>query len=170
MKIMPEEQIIIREVSEADNAALAKVIRAAFDEYGVPKQGTVYSDATTDDLFSLFRQPKSVLWVAASGGHAVGCCGIYPTDGLPRRHAELVKFYLSKEARGKGVGKMLMMRCIASAGQLGYQYLYLESFPQFEQAIGMYEKQGFTKINHPMGNSGHCACTVWMLKEVKDRK
>ena len=35
----------------------------------------------------------------------LGCCGVYPTSGLPEQCVELVKFYLPKESRGKGIGK-----------------------------------------------------------------
>jgi putative acetyltransferase len=163
---MQEDKIIIREISEEDNASLAKMIRSVFEEYDVPRQGTVYSDASTDDLFRLFRKAKSTLWVLAVNNHAEGCCGIYPTEGLAENCAELVKFYLSKKVRGKGFGKELMEKSIESARQFGYKYLYLESFPHFAKAVSIYEKQGFGKLEHPLGNSGHCACTIWMMKEL----
>ena len=73
--------IIIREVEEPDNLLLAQIIRNAFKEYDAPKQGTVYSDPTTDDLYQLFRTKKSILWVALIDDKIAGCCGIYPTKG-----------------------------------------------------------------------------------------
>lgn len=33
-------------------------------------------------------------------------------------------------------------------------------------AIALYEKTGFTHIDHPLGNSRHAAVTVWMLKNI----
>ena len=71
-----------------------------------------------------------------------------------------------KEARGKGIGKQLMLLCFQSAKELGYKKLYLESFPAFSEAIGMYEKYGFTRLNKPLGNSGHTACNIWMIKDM----
>lgn len=157
----------IRRILQADNAALAAIIRNVFEEHNAPRQGTVYSDPTTDDLFGLFKTTGSVLWVAEVNGKVAGCCGIYPTGGLPEGYAELVKFYLSKEARGLGVGRALMEQCTRSALELGYTHLYLESMPQFAAAISIYERQGYTAIDHPLGQSGHTSCNVWMAKRLK---
>ncbi|GAB3426596.1 GNAT family N-acetyltransferase [Niabella aquatica] len=158
----------IRKIQETDNTVLAAVIRRVFEEHDASRQGTVYTDPTTDDLFGLFKNPKSVLWVADVHGRLVGSCGIYPTKGLPDGCAELVKFYLSKEARGLGVGRALMEQCTQSAVEMGYTQLYLESLPQFAAAIRIYEKQGYTAIDRPLGQSGHTSCNVWMVKELSE--
>ncbi len=89
--------MIIREVEQSDNKYLATLIKNVFEEYNASKEGTVYSDPATDYLFELFQKQKSVLWVAEVEGKIVGCCGVYPTEGLPEQCAELAKFYLSKE-------------------------------------------------------------------------
>jgi putative acetyltransferase len=49
----------IRPVQPADNAPLAEMIRTVFHEYNAPRQGTVYSDPTTDHLYDLFCTPGS---------------------------------------------------------------------------------------------------------------
>ncbi len=150
---------------------LAKIIRAAFMEFNAPKRGTVYSDPTTDDLFGLFRTPRSILWVAEEQSRVLGCCGVYPTKGLPGDCAEIVKFYLAAEARGKGTGKKLLEKSIDSAVEMGYSRLYLESLPQFSTAVSMYYQFGFVPLNEPMGISGHSSCNIWMLKTIeKDRQ
>jgi putative acetyltransferase len=156
----------IRKVRQDDNPQLAKIIREVFDEFDAPKQGSVYSDEATDHLFEIFLAGKSVLWVAEAGGRILGSCGIYPTDGLPDRYVELVKFYLSPEARGIGIGRKLIGKSIQSAKQSGYKAIYIESFPEFANAVRIYEKLGFSTIGHPLGNSGHTACTIWMVKEL----
>jgi len=156
----------IQKVKKEDNKALAAMIRAVFIEHDAPQAGTVYSDPTTDNLYQLFRHPKSVLWVAKVEGKPVGCCGIYPTEGLAEDCTELVKFYLDQTYRGQGIGLALMQKSIASAQALGYQSMYLESIPHYNKAIGMYEKQGFVMLDHPLGNSGHNGCDVWMLKQL----
>lgn len=158
--------IIIREITKSDNAFLANIIRGVFEEYNAPQNGSVYSDPTTDHLFEMFKKERSVLWVAEMDGEIMGCCGIYPTNGLPTDCAELVKFYISVKARGKGIGKTLMQKSVDAAKQLGYSEIYLESFPVFSDAVGIYEKQGFTNLDHPLGNSGHTACTIWMSKKI----
>jgi putative acetyltransferase len=158
----------IREIKESDNIHLARIIREVFDEFDAPKAGSVYSDPTTDHLSEVFLQDKSILWIAEIDQKIAGSCGIYPTDGLPEGYVELVKFYLSSEARGKGIGKVLLEKSIASARKSGYKAIYIESFPEFENAVRIYRKLGFTLINRPLGNSGHTACTIWMIKELEN--
>jgi putative acetyltransferase len=159
--------LIIRKIKKSDNLILAKIIRETFEEHDAPRVGTVYSDPTTDNLYELFSASGSVLWVAEMDNSILGCCGIYPSSGLEKGYAELVKFYLKKEARGKGIGKALLNRCMDSARELGYTYIYLESLPQFSNAISMYEKEGFRKLDHPLGDFIHSSCSIWMLKNVE---
>ena len=161
-----EDILDIREAVVADNPLLATIIRSAFKEFDAPTCGTVYSDPTTDNLFQLFTAQNAVLFVAELNGEVVGCSGIYPTEGLEEGCAELVKLYISKEVRGFGIGKQLMIQCFRAAIDFGYKKIYLESLPNFSKAISMYEKSGFVKLNHPMGNTGHTGCNIWMLKEL----
>ncbi len=156
----------IRNIQQRDNPVLARIIRSAFHDFNAPQAGTVYVDPTTDQLFELFRHPDSVCWVAETENGVAGCCGVFPTPGLPPGCAELVKFYLLKTERGKGIGKALMEKCIDSARQMGYTKLYIESLPEFGKAVRIYEKFGFKTIDRPMGQSGHPGCNIWMLKEL----
>ena len=94
------------------------------------------------------------------------CCGIYPTAQLAERTAELVKFYLKASARGIGIGKKLMAKCIESAQVMGYNQLYLESLPEFKNAVAMYERANFAYLDQPLGNSGHFGCNIWMVKQL----
>ena len=158
--------MFIRQILPGDNEALASLIRRVFEEFGIAREGTVYSDPTTDVLFELFETPGSIYWVAEEQGEILGGCGIYPTPGLPAQYAELVKFYLSSPHRGRGIGYKLMERSVHSAVELGYTHLYLESFPELKNAVTMYERFGFKPLARALGNSGHYACTIWMVKEL----
>ncbi|MBL4710874.1 MAG: GNAT family N-acetyltransferase [Flavobacteriales bacterium] len=157
----------IRKAKKADNKMLARIIRAAFIELNAPLTGTVYEDPTTDRLFELFNEKKqSILYVAEEEDQILGCCGIYPTEGLEEEYAELVKFYLDHTARGKGIGKALFEKSIEAAKEMGYSYLYIESQPSFGKAVKMYEHYDFHYLDHALGNSGHDNCDVWMLKKL----
>lgn len=156
----------IRPIESKDNEALAKIIRTALAEFGANKPGTVYFDPTTDALFELFRTPGSYYLVATQDEKVVGGCGIFPTENLPAGTCELVKLYLAKEARGSGLGKQLMEKSLSWAKENGYTQVYLESMPELAKAVSIYEKVGFKALKHPLGNSGHCGCDIWMLKEL----
>jgi len=156
----------IRPIEPGDNVELAKVIRAALTEFGANKPGTVYFDPTTDALYELFRTPGSYYFVATIDHKVVGGCGIFPTDNLPEGTCELVKLYVAKEARGTGLGKQLMEKSMSWAKSHGYTQVYLESMPELTKAVSIYEKVGFKSLDGPWGNSGHCGCDIWMLKEL----
>ena len=157
----------IRRIRPEDNSRIAMLIRAPFDEFNMEKRHTVYDDEATDHQFEVFQQcEKSVLWVAELNGEVVGSCGVYPTEGLPEGWCEIVKFYVDKDCRGHGVGVQLFQKALESAASLGYKTAYLETFPEFSQAVGMYERLGFKKIDHQVGCSGHTATSIWMTKAL----
>ena len=158
--------ITFRNIEKKDNKEIASLIRTVFREFKIDRPGTVYFDPTTDDLYTLFRTPGSIYWIALEGSKITGGCGIYATPGLPQGCAELVKLYLDSSQRGKGIGRQLLENSIESAKSLGYKQLYLESLPELSKAIGLYEKAGFKFIPGPMGNSGHFGCNIWMLKDI----
>ncbi|MGV3538785.1 MAG: GNAT family N-acetyltransferase [Rufibacter sp.] len=158
--------VTFRNIEEKDNRPLAELIREVFREFKIDRPGTVYTDPTTDALYQLFQTPGSAYLVAEEDGVVVGGCGIFPTQGLPIGCAELVKFYLAPATRGKGIGYGLLLENVKLARELGYRQLYLESFPELAKAVRLYEKLGFTPLPHALGNSGHYACTIWMVKDL----
>lgn len=158
--------ITIRPIQPADNVAIAVIIRDALTEFGANKPGTVYYDPTTDALFELFTTPGSCYFVAEENGVLLGGAGIFPSDGLPPQVCELVKMYLHPDARGKGLGKQLIDFCIEKAKVMGYQQMYLETMPELQKALQVYEQFGFQYLDGPMGNTGHFGCGKWMLKAL----
>jgi putative acetyltransferase len=158
------DAISIRLIEQADNTALAMIIRNALTEFNADKPGTVYFDDSTDHLYELFQQQQGVYHVAVFNELVVGGAGIIHTTGLAADTCELVKLYLSPEVRGKGIGKALMERCIDAAKKAGYKKVYLETMPELIAAIPMYEQFGFTYLTGPLGNSGHTGCDIWMIK------
>jgi putative acetyltransferase len=158
--------INIRPIEPNDNAALAKVIRTALEEFGANKPGTVYFDASTDTLYEVFRTAGSYYYVATINDELVGGCGIFPSENLPTGTCELVKLYLNASARGTGLGKRLMEQAMLWAKENGYTQIYLESMPELSKAVSIYENVGFNRIDQPLGNSGHCGCDIWMTKRL----
>ena len=158
---------IIRTISPNDNAALAKIVRDTLKEFGANKPGTVYFDDRTDHLFEEFAVPRSIYYVVEENGVIIGGSGIYPTGNLPEGTCELVKLYLAPPGRGRGIGKLLLEKSIAAAKAMGYKKVYLETMPELTIAIPLYERAGFTYLSSAQGNSGHCGCDVWMIKDLE---
>ena len=159
--------INLRPISSSDNVAIAHIIRSTLSEFGAARPGTVYYDESTDRLSEIFNRAGSIYYIAEQDGIVVGGAGIYPTDGLGDTTCELVKMYLLPSARGIGLGKMLMNKCIDFARESGYIEIYLETMPELSQAIGLYEKVGFERLSAPLGSSGHFGCGICMLKKIQ---
>ena len=160
------DNITIRTIQLKDNKELASIVRSSLAEFGVNKPGTVYFDDTTDHLYELFQKPGSIYLVAQQQEKILGGAGIYPSEGLPPQTCELVKMYLRPEARGQGLGKLLIDKCLAFATGTNYLQVYIETMPELQKAISIYEKYGFEYLNGPIGNTGHFGCNVWMLKKL----
>lgn len=163
---MEQPDLLIRPIQPEDNSKIAFIIRSVLTEFKANKPGTVYFDPTTDELFRLFRKEGSFYLVAELDGRVIGGAGVYPTEGLEAGWCELVKLYLVKEARGKGIGKRLIESCIEKAYELGYQVMYLETMPELRMALDLYKKCGFVQLPQPKGKSGHFGCDLWMAREL----
>lgn len=161
------DSVTIRTIQPGDNAAIANIIRTALTEFGANKPGTVFYDDTTDHLFELFAStPKSGYFIAEKDGVIVGGAGYFPTEGLPGTTCELVKMYLNASVRGMGLGRKMIDYVLAAAKEAGYEEVYLETMPELNKAVKVYEQFGFHYLQGPMGNSGHNGCDIWMLRKL----
>lgn len=156
----------IRPILPADNAAIAAVIRNTLTEFGAAKPGTAYYDKATDHMYASFQLPGSRYHVGLLNDRIGGGGGIYPTEGLPDNVCEMVKMYLSPEARGHGLGRQLIEASLDFARTYGYTQVYIETMPELQTAMSIYERYGFRYLQGPMGNTGHYGCSVWMLKQL----
>ncbi|MFR8552827.1 MAG: GNAT family N-acetyltransferase [Bacteroides cellulosilyticus] len=164
------ETITIRPIEEKDNKEIAALIRKVFEEFDAPKTESVYSDPLTDRLFqSFYQHPRAGYWVVEYNSNIVGGCGFYPTEGL--RHGlvtEIVKFYLSPlpQREESRVSALLNTVVEEKPQKDGYKQLYIESFPQFQNAVSLYERKDFRHLESRLGNSGHTATTIHMIKDI----
>ena len=158
--------IIIREIQKADNVAIAKVIRNVLIEHNVPKVGTAYADPSLNFMFENYSEEKSAYFIVEKEGKIIGGAGIAPLENGPKEICELQKMYFLPEARGLGLGVKLMEVCLEKARQFEFKKCYLETMPYMTNAQNLYKKSGFQYLDKPLGNTGHNACPVWMLKEL----
>jgi putative acetyltransferase len=160
-------EVVIRKIEAGDNLQVATIIRTVLEEFEANVKGTAYYDTSTDSMFELFEgTPRSVYHVALLDGKVVGGSGVFPSPGLPEDTCELVRMYILPEARSYGVGSLLITQCLLSAKELGFDYLYLETMPNFKKAVTLYEKFGFAYLEGPLGETGHYACSIWMRKAL----
>ena len=158
--------MLIRPISSQDNEQIAAAIRAVLIEFGVPKVGTAYADASLDDMTKNYSKPKHQYFVIECNGEILGGAGIAPLDNYAGNVCELQKMYFRKEARGMGLGAKMMALCLDFAKQNGFEKCYLETMPYMEDARKLYRKVGFEELSGPMGDTGHFSCTMWMIKTL----
>ena len=90
----------LRPMEVRDNPAVAQLIRASLEEFGLDKPGTVYFDSHLDHLADYYQhQERAAYFVLEDEGHLVGCGGFAPVSD---KIAELQKLYVTKNSRGKG--------------------------------------------------------------------
>lgn len=157
---------IIREIKPGDNEKLANVLRSVLLEHDVPKVGTAYADKALDKMYEAYDEEKASYFVVELDGKLLGGAGIAALAHYDGNVCELQKMYFLEAARGKGIGMKMMQACLDRAREYGFEKCYLETMPNMLAAQKLYKKSGFGYINAPMGNTGHCSCTVWMLKDL----
>jgi L-amino acid N-acyltransferase YncA len=54
--------------------------------------------------------------------------------------------YVAREARGQGVGRVLLPRVVDEARRLGYHKMVLAAFPTNEAGMRLYEAMGFSRV------------------------
>jgi putative acetyltransferase len=157
---------VIRQVTTADNAAVASIIRAVMPEFGAGGKGFAIHDAEVDNIHAAFSQPRSAYFVCEIDGRVVGGGGVAPLLGGDVNTCELKKMYFLPEGRGKGLGKKMVEKCLRAAVDIGFEYCYLETFNTMKDAMVLYEKTGFEKIEGPCGSTGHFACDTFYRKRL----
>lgn len=161
--------IRIREIEKEDNPVIAKIIRTVMSEFEADPKTTIIGDPVLDTMFENYRNPGSVYFIAESANEIAGGCGINRLDGSEENICELQRMFILPQARGKGLGRILMDNCLQKAAEFSYDKVYLETLSEMHKAISLYEQSGFKKIAHPLGKTGHGGCNTYMLLDLKDR-
>ncbi len=157
---------VIRTIAKDDNPVVAGIIRSVLIEMGVPKVGTAYEDASLDRMYETYQADRAQYYVIEEEGRLIGGGGIAVLENYDGTICELQKMYFLPEARGRGLGTRLIDICLEEAKAFGYQGCYLETMSYMETAKYLYEKYGFELLDGPMGDTGHYACGVHMLKTL----
>ncbi|SDL45388.1 GNAT family N-acetyltransferase [Kriegella aquimaris] len=156
---------VIREIRPEDNVEVAAIVRKVLVDLRAPKVGTAYADTTLEHMYENYDVERSIYFVVAQGDKIMGCGGIAPLDNHVGNVCELQKMYFLEEARGRGLGKEMIERCLQSAREFNFEGCYLETMPYMKAAQELYKKMGFEYIDAPMGDTGHYSCPVWMFKK-----
>ncbi|MFD0773782.1 GNAT family N-acetyltransferase [Streptomonospora algeriensis] len=84
------------------------------------------------------------LWIAELDGRRAGCVSCVREDD---RTARLRLFLVEPRARGRGVGSLLMRRCLDFARSAGYRSMVLSTYSVLGDARRLYEGAGFRLVS-----------------------
>lgn len=130
----------LRRATNADCEPVRTLVFTVLGEYGL-RPDPSGTDADLDDIErSYFARGGTFSVLEDEDGSVVGVYGLYPVQG---RTCELRKMYLRRTHRGRGLGKLLLEDALASAGELGFTTLTLETASVLKEAIALYKRYGF---------------------------
>jgi putative acetyltransferase len=161
---MPE--IKIRVIEPSDSKKIKNIIEAVMPEFEADCDGFAIHDPEVQDMYQYYQKENWHYYVVEKSNQVVGGAGIAPLIAGPKEYCELKKMYFLSMARGLGIGQQLLERCLEEARKLGFTYMYLETLERMEQANSLYKKNGFNKLDGPMGNTGHHGCDAWYRKKL----
>lgn len=114
---------------------------AQCDAHGLPSQD-VMSAYYSDDAARLLEKctlPGAGMYLARVGSVALGCVG-HVSHGDA---AEITKFFVSPQGRGKGVGTRLLATALDAIERSGFQKVNLVTISFMTDAITLYRRFGF---------------------------
>lgn len=160
----------LRPIKASDNAAVAAVIQTVMPEFDCVGEGYSINDPEISDMTTAYSVPGAAFFVLEKGAGAgvkiVGVAGYAPLSGAGGQTCELRKMYILKEGRGQGGGRLLLDACLNGAIAAGYTQMYLETVKEMITAASVYQKYGFQYLDGPLGNTGHCGCDRYMVKQL----
>jgi putative acetyltransferase len=158
--------MLIRPIIESDNKPLATILREVLIEMNIPKIGSAYEDPEIDNMYNSYSLARSRYFIVEENDKILGGAGINQLrDGRPDI-CELQKMYFHKSLRGRGIGDKMIELCLNFAIKSNFKKCYIETMPNMINAQKLYLKKGFKYIDGPLGNTGHIACPVWMIKTL----
>ena len=138
-----------REMTAADNDAVAKLIRNNLEKHNLDIPGTVYFDEGLDHLSDYYSTDERRYFVIEDPrGKVIGGIG-YAKLEFMEDTAELQKLYLDDSVKGSGLGYELISLVEDKMREAGYKYSYLETHDNLQAAIHIYEKSGYAEIEKP---------------------
>jgi putative acetyltransferase len=134
-------------ISEAEDAAELEVARGLIEEYARSLPFSLDFQNFAAELAGLpapYAAPGGCLLLAWQGDRAVGIVALKP---LAPKIGEVKRLYVVPEARGTGLGGVLLECAIDAACYRGHTHLRLDSHrASMEAAILLYRRLGFAEI------------------------
>jgi GNAT superfamily N-acetyltransferase len=141
-KPMKINNVTFRSATNADCEQIKLLVFTILSEYDLVPE-PLGTDSDLNDIEKNYIKNGGIFEVLVDENNEIfGTVGLFPID---KEIIELRKMYFKKELRGLGFGKLTLKRMIETAKSLGYSQIYIETASVLKEAIGLYEKFGFTQ-------------------------
>ena len=150
--------IEIRELdpSSAEGTALVNDL----DEYLL---GLYPEDSNHLDSVEELSEPHVHFLGAFEDKHPLGCGAVKLLDA---GYGEIKRVYVKSSARGKGVGRGILLALENIAADAGYSVLRLETGIYQPQAVRLFEASGYVKIDHFGDYPSDDPLSIFMEKKI----
>lgn len=108
-------------------------------------EDTIHEISSEEYLKGLVSDPKLKFYVSEDNGEITGFAATRVQDGSSM---ELAGIVVRDDLLGKGIGSLLISKCIDSARDAGFASMTVKTESSNERAISFYEKRGFVRIGN----------------------
>ena len=169
--------IHIKIATTDDAAVIARLSRQTFVETFAEDNTAANMEKFLSESFSVSSleaevgAPGDLFFLAIENNQPVGYARLRENAPIafPGSNAiEIARIYAVRNSIGKGIGKLLMQKCLATAKEQGKEFIWLGVWEKNGRAIRFYEKWGFEKFDTHIFVLGDDAQTDWLMKRRVD--
>jgi DNA-binding MarR family transcriptional regulator/GNAT superfamily N-acetyltransferase len=139
-------QPILRDLQPGDLGLVAARQTILYaEEYGWNRDYEALAARILADFHQSFDPAREAAWIADIDQRMVG--SIFLVRGDEPEVGKLRLLYVEPDARGAGIGKMLVAACVKRAREVGYKRLDLGTNSILSAACSLYERAGFVLVD-----------------------
>jgi ribosomal protein S18 acetylase RimI-like enzyme len=153
---MERPELTTRRATETDLVPLYALLLRYYNEWGIWER---------DDepaVLAVLQQPNLGFFIVEAEAEIAGCMLCKSLPHLDQS-VECKRLFVSPEFRGHGIASLLMDVAERSARAAGAPWMYLDSKPEFANAIALYRRRGY--VDCPRYND-NAQATVFLRKDL----
>jgi GNAT superfamily N-acetyltransferase len=129
--------------SPGDVAIVQQLWREYWESFGLPLDFQGFGEELRG-LPGLYGAAGGALLLAVHDDEPAGTIALRRLDAAA---GEVKRLYLRPKYRGQGLGRRLLEAVMERAVAIGYERLYADTLPQMLEAVSLYERAGFERID-----------------------
>ncbi|MBP9708014.1 MAG: GNAT family N-acetyltransferase [Oligoflexales bacterium] len=150
-----QSKIKIVELSPEFEVELSALIEKNLWKFAAQDSAYISSYRRLKSLLDFSHQDGAKVLCAILDEKVVGGAGLGAFHNLPITDGigEIRDLVVEESYRSKGIGKLLLQRCIHYAHQIGYRRVYLETTPDMTHAQQLFLRYGFKAVRQKLNTN-----------------